>query len=123
MPRLIPFHNTYKATGVSDDQARDIVLIHGWGLHAIVFDDIVPALLAGNACVVKPSELTPATADLTLQCWEAAGLPASGAVPYLEVLRYDTLLYDQVVLKSNPVYVGVLPDLDIEDGDENEEEE
>ena len=45
MPRLIPFHNTYKATGVSDDQARDIVLIHGWGLHAIVFDDIVPALL------------------------------------------------------------------------------
>ena len=45
MPRLIPFHNTYKATGVSDDQAQDIVLIHGWGLHAIVFDDIVPALL------------------------------------------------------------------------------
>ena len=38
--------------------------------------------------------------------------------PYLEVLRYDTLLYDQVVLKSDPVYVGVLPDLDLEDGDE-----
>ncbi|GED42901.1 succinylglutamate-semialdehyde dehydrogenase [Cobetia marina] len=37
---------------------------------------MVPALLAGNACVFKPSELTPATADLTLQCWEAAGLPA-----------------------------------------------
>ncbi|WP_158774723.1 succinylglutamate-semialdehyde dehydrogenase [Cobetia sp. L2A1] len=37
---------------------------------------MVPALLAGNTCVFKPSELTPATADLTLQCWEAAGLPA-----------------------------------------------
>ncbi|MGB7757771.1 MAG: succinylglutamate-semialdehyde dehydrogenase [Salinisphaera sp.] len=36
---------------------------------------IVPALLAGNTVVFKPSELTPATADLTLQCWEAAGLP------------------------------------------------
>ncbi len=45
MPRLIPFHNTYQATGVADDQAGDIVLLHGWGLHAIVFDDIVPALL------------------------------------------------------------------------------
>ena len=44
MPKLIPFHNTYKATGVNDDEAQDIVLIHGWGLHAIVFDDIVPAL-------------------------------------------------------------------------------
>lgn len=45
MPKMIPFHNTYKATGVNDDEAQDIVLIHGWGLHAIVFDDIVPALL------------------------------------------------------------------------------
>ena len=37
---------------------------------------MVPALLAGNTCVFKPSELTPATADLTLQCWADAGLPA-----------------------------------------------
>lgn len=36
---------------------------------------IVPALLAGNTVVFKPSELTPATADLTLQCWQDAGLP------------------------------------------------
>ena len=42
---LIPFHNTYRPTGVSMEDADDIVLIHGWGLHAIVFDDIVPALL------------------------------------------------------------------------------
>ncbi|CAM4043788.1 succinylglutamate-semialdehyde dehydrogenase [Vreelandella rituensis] len=36
---------------------------------------IVPALLAGNTVVFKPSEQTPLTADLTLQCWEEAGLP------------------------------------------------
>ncbi|WP_417329076.1 succinylglutamate-semialdehyde dehydrogenase [Halomonas cupida] len=37
---------------------------------------IVPALLAGNTVVFKPSEQTPLTADLTLQCWLEAGLPA-----------------------------------------------
>lgn len=37
---------------------------------------IVPALLAGNCVVFKPSELTPAVAQLTVQCWQAAGIPA-----------------------------------------------
>jgi len=37
---------------------------------------IVPALLAGNCVLFKPSELTPAVAELTLQCWQAANLPA-----------------------------------------------
>lgn len=36
---------------------------------------IVPALLAGNTVVFKPSELTPATADLVVSCWREAGLP------------------------------------------------
>ena len=36
---------------------------------------IVPALLAGNTIVFKPSELTPATGALMVECWEAAGLP------------------------------------------------
>ncbi|WP_251977690.1 succinylglutamate-semialdehyde dehydrogenase [Salinicola avicenniae] len=36
---------------------------------------MVPALLAGNCVVFKPSEQTPMTADLTLQCWRQAGLP------------------------------------------------
>ena len=36
---------------------------------------IVPALLAGNAVVFKPSELTPAVADFMADCWAAAGLP------------------------------------------------
>ena len=36
---------------------------------------IVPALLAGNTCVFKPSELAPAVADLMVDAFEAAGLP------------------------------------------------
>lgn len=37
---------------------------------------IVPALLAGNCVVFKPSELTPLTAEKTVQLWQQAGLPA-----------------------------------------------
>jgi succinylglutamic semialdehyde dehydrogenase len=37
---------------------------------------IVPALLAGNCVLFKPSELTPRVAELTLECWNEAGLPA-----------------------------------------------
>ena len=36
---------------------------------------IVPALLAGNTVVFKPSEQTPTVAELTMKCWHAAGLP------------------------------------------------
>jgi succinylglutamic semialdehyde dehydrogenase len=36
---------------------------------------IVPALLAGNVVVFKPSELTQATGFLMVQCWKEAGLP------------------------------------------------
>ncbi|WP_084418450.1 succinylglutamate-semialdehyde dehydrogenase [Henriciella litoralis] len=37
---------------------------------------IVPALLAGNTVVFKPSELAPAVAKIMVECFEAAGLPA-----------------------------------------------
>jgi succinylglutamic semialdehyde dehydrogenase len=37
---------------------------------------IVPALLAGNTVVFKPSELTPMVAELTLKLWQQAGLPS-----------------------------------------------
>lgn len=36
---------------------------------------IVPALLAGNTVVFKPSELTPLVAIRTLELWQQAGLP------------------------------------------------
>ncbi len=36
---------------------------------------IVPALLAGNAVIFKPSELTPLTGELMGELWKKAGLP------------------------------------------------
>ncbi len=36
---------------------------------------IVPALIAGNTIVFKPSELTPMVAELTMKLWQQAGLP------------------------------------------------
>lgn len=45
MTALVPFHNTYRCTAADPESAPDLVLLHGWGLHAIVFDDIMPALL------------------------------------------------------------------------------
>lgn len=46
MTALVPFHNTYRSTADDPDAAPDLVLLHGWGLHAIAFDDIMPDLLA-----------------------------------------------------------------------------
>ncbi|SIT02562.1 succinylglutamate-semialdehyde dehydrogenase [Neptunomonas antarctica] len=37
---------------------------------------IVPAVLAGNSVIFKPSELTPKVAELMISLWEKAGLPA-----------------------------------------------
>ena len=37
---------------------------------------IVPALLAGNTVIFKPSELTPLVGQITLEAWQAADLPA-----------------------------------------------
>ncbi len=36
---------------------------------------IIPALLAGNTIVYKPSELTPAVAEFIINCWHDSGLP------------------------------------------------
>jgi len=38
---------------------------------------IVPALIAGNVIVFKPSEKTPATAELLVQCFHRAGISAA----------------------------------------------
>ena len=38
--------------------------------------------------------------------------------PYFEVLDYRTLIFDELELRSDPVWIGVLPDLDPDDGAE-----
>ena len=37
---------------------------------------IIPALIAGNTIVFKPSEITPGVGEAMVKAWEAAGLPA-----------------------------------------------
>lgn len=44
---------------------------------------IVPALLAGNAVLFKPSELTPKVAEDTVKLWQQAGIP-SGVLSLLQ---------------------------------------
>ena len=44
---------------------------------------IVPALLAGNAVLFKPSELTPKVAEDTVKLWQQAGIPA-GVISLLQ---------------------------------------
>ncbi|WP_137886683.1 succinylglutamate-semialdehyde dehydrogenase [Pseudomonas sp. 2FE] len=62
---------------------------------------IVPALLAGNAVIFKPSELTPKVAELTVQCWIEAGLPA-GVLNLLQGARETG-----VALAGNPGIDGL----------------
>ena len=47
---------------------------------------IVPALLAGNTVVYKPSEYAPATAEIMASAWRDAGLP-SGALNLVQGLQ------------------------------------
>ncbi|HLR16268.1 MAG TPA: pimeloyl-ACP methyl ester esterase BioH [Alcanivoracaceae bacterium] len=42
--KLLPFYNTYQSTAAG--AVPELVLLHGWGLHSIAWDDIMPALLA-----------------------------------------------------------------------------
>jgi succinylglutamic semialdehyde dehydrogenase len=62
---------------------------------------IVPALLAGNTVLFKPSELTPKVAELTVQCWIDAGLPA-GVLNLLQGARETG-----IALAANPGIDGL----------------
>lgn len=54
-----------------------VVVIAPWNYPlSMAFSDAIPALLAGNTVLLKPSELTPYTALWTLDLLQQAGLPA-----------------------------------------------
>lgn len=63
---------------------------------------IVPALLAGDTVVFKPSDFAPGTAELTVRIWEEAGLP--GGVLNLVQGGVDT----GVALAGHPDIAGIL---------------
>ena len=63
---------------------------------------IIPALLAGNTLVFKPSELTPLVGELMIKCWIEAGLPP-GVLNLLQGGRNTGEL-----LTSNEAIDGVL---------------
>lgn len=84
----------------SDDPARAVVVVrrpHGvvavitpWNFPATIPTEyLCAALVAGNAVVWKPSELTPLTAAHLLDCIDTAGWPA-GAVNLVPGLGHDT---------------------------------
>jgi succinylglutamic semialdehyde dehydrogenase len=62
---------------------------------------IVPALLAGNTVIFKPSEVATATAEATLACWREAGLPEG----VLQVLQGEAETARQLV--ADPGVNGV----------------
>ncbi|MEL0027915.1 MAG: pimeloyl-ACP methyl ester esterase BioH [Perlucidibaca sp.] len=45
MSALMLYHDTYACTGPAGADAPALVLLHGWGLHSVVWDPVVPALL------------------------------------------------------------------------------
>lgn len=45
MSRLSLYYDVYACTGPAAAQAPELVLLHGWGLHSVCWDPIMPALL------------------------------------------------------------------------------
>lgn len=41
---LTLYHDTFACTG-EQQQARDLVLLHGWGMHSLIWDNVIPSLL------------------------------------------------------------------------------
>lgn len=39
------YYDVYQATEVAAEEAMDLVLLHGWGMNSLVWDDVMPSLL------------------------------------------------------------------------------
>ncbi|MES3022620.1 MAG: succinylglutamate-semialdehyde dehydrogenase [Pseudomonadota bacterium] len=66
---------------------------------------IVPALIAGNTIVFKPSEYAPRTAIKTVQLWEQAGLPA-GVINLVNGGRDTGIALGQNALLDGVLFTG-----------------
>jgi acyl-CoA reductase-like NAD-dependent aldehyde dehydrogenase len=78
-PERVPHHNVaLKAkSGWLEYSAQGVVaIISPWNYpFSIPMAEVIPALVAGNAVLLKPSELTPATGALVGELIEQAGFP------------------------------------------------
>ena len=76
-PREVPLHLMLHRKAVLHYMPRGVVgVISPWNFpFQLPLRDIVMALIAGNATVLKPSEVTPLIAVKAKQIWDEAGLP------------------------------------------------
>lgn len=76
-PREVPLHMLKHRKAVLHYVPRGVVaVISPWNFpFQLPLRDIVMALIAGNAAVLKPSEVTPLIALKAKQIWDEAGLP------------------------------------------------
>jgi acyl-CoA reductase-like NAD-dependent aldehyde dehydrogenase len=77
-PREVPLHLMKHRKAVLHYMPRGVVgVISPWNFpFQLPLRDVVMALIAGNAAVLKPSEVTPLIALKAKQIWDEAGLPA-----------------------------------------------
>jgi acyl-CoA reductase-like NAD-dependent aldehyde dehydrogenase len=86
-PERVPHHNiALKARSgwLEFDPQGVVAIISPWNFpFAIPMTELIPALVAGNAVLLKPSELTPATGALVGEMIDRAGFP-KGLVQILQ---------------------------------------
>jgi len=100
-------YSTYAPVGL-------VGIIGPWNFpFVLTIGDALPALMAGNAVIIKPSEVTPGTAMFGAEVWRRAGLPADvlqvlpgyGDVGAKLVDRVDMILFTGSVATGRKVAV------------------
>ncbi len=78
-PERVPHHNLAlktKSGWLEFDPQGVVAIISPWNFpFSIPMTELIPALVAGNAILLKPSELTPASGALVGACINQAGFP------------------------------------------------